>query len=80
MQSRAPDPSDPREVRVHTMLANGLLVAEVARAEKMTRQSMWEYCARRGWLPDEDKSGFSETIAEKDRRARSRKRKRSASA
>jgi len=66
----------PREVKVLSMLNRGMLVSEIARAlnPPVSRQAMWEFCARRGWLADEDSLRYSQSLLEKDRRRQERRR------
>lgn len=66
------DDETERETRVRGYLDQGYLISEIARKEGVSRQSMWEWCARRRLLPDEQQARYSRTLAEKEQRKRKR--------
>jgi hypothetical protein len=80
MARLTPEEQDAREAKVRDLLAQGFLVAEIARQINMTRQSLWEFCARRKILPKEAQVGYSHNVADKDRRKAAKDRRKRADA
>ena len=44
---------DPRHATIAELIEQELTIAEIAARLGKSRQAVWEYCARRGWLGDE---------------------------
>ena len=55
-----------REVVITRMINEQMNIAEIAKELGVSRQAIWEFCARRGWLGDEALS----KIEAKDERRR----------
>lgn len=62
-----------REARVRQMLDQCMSLSRIAVELGVTRQAVWEFCGRRGWLPGEDQAQFSKILAQKDQRRREKR-------
>lgn len=70
MARRKEPPVDKREETIAKLIGEGFNITEISEKLEISRQAVWEFCARRGWLGDES---LAKIEAKDERRRESRR-------